>query len=434
MSQTDVTAVADDGFVFGYPLVLMDRMRRQMSATASADPVRMRAPLNHFVHSRELGGATAGPATDSYADTLCSSAWLDLEPAPVVLEVPDTCGRFYVMSLADLWTNVFACVGARTTGCGAGMYVIEGPRRSGGAAVPADALSIIAPTRYVRIAGRTQVGGAGDVAAAIAVQRGFRLGVAPGASTVATAAAATADRTPPAEQIGRMHAPAFFTELTRLMRDNPPRLNDRRVIERMRAAGLLCETEPAWARLDVDVRRAATAGAHRGLERILAAAESPPGGWQIRYDIGEHGTDYLARAASACVGAEPGLAADELPAFVCSDSEGRPLSGRHRYELRFPGRRLPPVHGFWTLTTYDAQDSPADDSADRYSVCDWNGLTIEGDGSLTIRIQHSRPVDRRSSDWLPAPPERFNLLLRLVWPQDEALQREWVPPEVVRVG
>ena len=233
-----------------------------------------------------------------------------------------------------------------------------------------------------------------------------------------------------------MPAATFFTELTRLMRDNPPRLNDRRVVERMRAAGLLCDTEPAWAGLDVDLHRAAAVGARRGLARIMAAAEAPPEerGWHIRYDIGEHGTDYLARAASVCAGPEGGLAADELLAFVCSDSEGRPLSGRHRYELRFPGRRLPPVHGFWTLTTYDAEKSPADDSADRYSVCDWNGLMIEGDGSLTIRIQHSRPIDRRSSDWLPAPPGRFNLLLRLVWPQDEALQRAWVPPDVVRVG
>ena len=41
--------------------------------------------------------------------------------------MPETHGRFYALSLVDLWTNVFASVGARTTGTGPGTYVIAGP-------------------------------------------------------------------------------------------------------------------------------------------------------------------------------------------------------------------------------------------------------------------------------------------------------------------
>ena len=135
-----------------------------------------------------------------------------------------------------------------------------------------------------------------------------------------------------------MHAATFFTELAALMRDNPPRLKDRCVVERMRAAGLLYDTEPAWAGLDVDVRRAAAVGAPAGLARIMVAAEPPARGAAA-------GTSATARRARdglpgpCCRGVRGpggGAAADELPAFVCSDSEGRPLGGRHRYELRFP--------------------------------------------------------------------------------------------------
>ena len=98
-----------------------------MTAVRAADPARMRAPRNTFVHARELPGATVA-AAGAHADTLRSSAWLDLGHGPIVLTVPDTHGRFYALSMVDLWTNVFAAVGARTTGTEAGAYAIAGPR------------------------------------------------------------------------------------------------------------------------------------------------------------------------------------------------------------------------------------------------------------------------------------------------------------------
>ena len=114
-----------------------------------------------------------------------------------------------------------------------------------------------------------------------------------------------------------MDAQTFFSELVVQMRDNPPRLEDRSIVERMRRLGLLAGGELGWRRLGRDVQRAVNAGAARGLERVLAAAESPPGDavghWHIRFRLGQYGTDYLRRAAAACAGLEPGPADDELP-------------------------------------------------------------------------------------------------------------------------
>ena len=45
-----------------------------------------------------------------------SAAWIDLREGPLVLSVPDTGGRYYVMPFMDAWTNVFAAIGKRTTG------------------------------------------------------------------------------------------------------------------------------------------------------------------------------------------------------------------------------------------------------------------------------------------------------------------------------
>src|SRR3954471_6516977 len=128
LSKTEVAAVAAEAFVFGYPLVLSDRVRLWMTDVSHPDPVRMTAPLNAFVHARELPETTAEGAAAPHADTLRSNAWLDLGDGPVVLNVPDTHGHYYAMSVVDLWTNVFAAIGARSTGSTPGAYAFVAPR------------------------------------------------------------------------------------------------------------------------------------------------------------------------------------------------------------------------------------------------------------------------------------------------------------------
>jgi hypothetical protein len=435
-SATDAAAVAADGFVFGYPLVLMNRIRAWMTAVREPDPARMRAPLNRFVHARALPEATAGRPAGPRAGALRSSAWLDLGAAPVILSVPETHGRFYALSLVDLWTNVFATVGARTTGTSGGTYVITGPAWNG-MSLPAGAIPIRAPTRMARLAGLTQVDGDGGYTGAHAVQDAYELAPLVAGSPANGILEPPPAGTPPIVQVEQMDAPTFFSELAALLRDNPPRLEDGAIVERLAWLGLLVEGELGSRRLGRDVQRAVAEGAARGLERVMAAAESPPGDpvgdWRIRFRLGQYGTDYLGRAAAACAGLESGPAGDELPALVQTDVHGRQLSGRDRYVLRFPPRGLPPVHGFWTLVTYDARQALVDNPVERYSIGDWNSLVLEPDGSLAIRIQHADPGGR-VPNWLPAPPGPFNLLLHLCWPQQAVLDREWAPPAVTPIA
>jgi hypothetical protein len=433
-SATDAAAVAADGFVFGYPLVLMSRIRAWMTAVREPDPARMRAPLNRFVHARVLPDATAGRPAGPRAGALRSSAWLDLDASPMVLSVPETHGRFYALSLVDLWTNVFATVGVRTTGTAGGTYVIAGPAWSG-TSLPG-ALPIRAPTRMVRVAGLTQVDGDGGYAGAHAVQDTYELAPLVAGPPVDGILERPPARTPPTVQVEQMDAPTFFYELAAQMRDNPPRLEDGAIVDRMEWVGLLPEGELGSRRLGRDVQRAFADGAARGLERVMAAAESPPGdavgNWRIRFRLGQYRTDYVSRAAAACAGLESGPADDELPALAQTDVHGRQLSGRDRYVLTFPPWSLPPVHGFWTLMTYDARQALVDNPVERYSLGDANGLVLEPDGTLAIRIQHADPGGR-VPNWLPAPPGAFNLLLHLCWPEQRVLDREWAPPTVTPI-
>ena len=98
------------------------------------------------------------------ADTLYSIAWLNLSKEPMVLSVPTTNGRYYLMQMLDAWTNVFASPGTRTTGTGAGNFAIVGPRWNG--TLPTGLTKIEAPTDMVWIVGRTQQNGPADIPAA----------------------------------------------------------------------------------------------------------------------------------------------------------------------------------------------------------------------------------------------------------------------------
>ena len=89
-------------------------------------------------------------------DTLFAVAWADLDKEPLVLSVPDTDGRYYVIALFDMWSNVFASIGKRTTGTGAANFLIAGPGWQG--TPPADVTTGLPVPDAVRVGQRADAG------------------------------------------------------------------------------------------------------------------------------------------------------------------------------------------------------------------------------------------------------------------------------------
>jgi hypothetical protein len=160
--QLDESAatLADKAFVFGYPLVLMDLTRRK-------------APLNQFVHRGAFPEPSDTDVVSPNADTLYSTAWLDLGREPMILGVPELGSRYYLMQLLDAWTNVFAAPGTRTTGNSQGRFAIVGPGWRD--ALPEGVRELRAPTNLVWLIGSTQTNGPDDLAAVRAIQQKYTL-------------------------------------------------------------------------------------------------------------------------------------------------------------------------------------------------------------------------------------------------------------------
>lgn len=126
VSPEEARAIGVDAYLYFYPLVTMDLTRKQLTNVEPGKGGRG-GPANTFVNIPEYPTADMKVVVRPNFDTLYSSAWLDLAAEPMIVSVPDTDGRYYLLPMLDMWTNVFASPGWRTTGTQAGNFVIVPP-------------------------------------------------------------------------------------------------------------------------------------------------------------------------------------------------------------------------------------------------------------------------------------------------------------------
>jgi hypothetical protein len=436
-AESEAFKAAADAYTFGFPLVLMDVTRRVQGAAARQTTGH--AIANQFVHSRAFPDYTFRRVVSPNADTLYSGAWLNLKKEPIILSVPETGKRYYLMQMMDAWTNVFACPGTRTTGAGKGDFAIVGPDWKG--KLPDGLHEIRSPTNMVWLLGRTQTNGKADYEAVHAVQEQYKLtplsawkkATAPPDDTPAESTVNIL--TPPNRQVAAMSANTFFARLNALMRDNPPADADAPALKRFAAIGVVPGKPFDLSIVDPAVARDVERGVRAARESILAYSTKPQAnrlnGWNLQTSLGRYGTDYALRAGTAQSGLGANLPEDALYPWTRVDADGRPLTGANRYVLRFPKGQLPPVNAFWSVTLYNPEHFFVDNPINRYAIGDRDSLKLDEDGSLTLFVQHESPGRDRESNWLPAPEGEFNLIMRLYWPKNPALDASWKPPAVM---
>ena len=174
-------------------------------------------------------------------DTLYSSGWLDLTKEPMIVSAPDTGGRYYLLPMLDMWTDVFASPGWRTTGTGAGNFLVTPPGWTG--TVPAEFTRIDAPTPYVWIIGRTKTDGPADYDAVHKIQAGYKITPLSQWGKEAIAAEVKIDpgvdmKTPPKMQVDTMPAGKYFAYAAELLKVQPPHITDEPIIAQLKRIGI----------------------------------------------------------------------------------------------------------------------------------------------------------------------------------------------------
>lgn len=439
LTPEETRAIAEEAYIYFYPLVSMDVTRRQLT-NIEADKMTGRGPMNTFSHVRAFPDANFREVVRPNFDTLYSSGWLDLSKEPVIVSAPDTAGRYYLLPMLDLWTDVFAVPGKRTTGTRAGHFAVVAPGWKG--KLPDGVTRIDAPTPYVWLIGRTQTNGPEDYPAVHKVQDGYGITPLSQWGKKPTPATAKIDpgvdmKTPPLVQVNTMPAKTYYTYAAELLRVNPPHPTDQPILARMKRIGLEAGKGLDFDRLDPAVRQALEAAPADGLK---AMREKVPtlarvvNGWQMNTDsMGVYGNFYLKRAIVAMVGLGANLPEDAIYPLLVADADGKPLDGGHKYLVHFDKSELPPVNAFWSITMYDGEGFQAANPINRFAIGDRDRLQFNADGSLDILIQHDSPGPGKESNWLPAPKGPLGVTLRLYAPKTAALDGHWAPPAVKRV-
>ena len=439
LSAEEAHKIGVEAVVYGLPLVVMDLTKRVSTNVPGPQP-NAHAPLNQFGHMLEYPPASDHTIVRMNVDTLYSFAWLDLSKEPMVLSVPDTHGRYYMMPMLDAWTNVFVSPGKRTTGTKARNFAITGPGWTG--QLPAGVERIKAPTNTVWITGRTQTNGPKDYAAVHALQKQYKLTPLSAFGSPYTPPPGVVDlavdmKTGPAEQLAKMDAAAFFDTLARRMASDPPPARDAPALAMLAKIGVVPGQDFDPGKLDPAVAKGLEKSVQSALEKLQAAAKTvgkPVNGWNVPpMMVGEFGTDYGFRAVVALLGLGANLPADAIYPNAFVDGDGKALSGGHRYVVHFDKGQTPPANAFWSLTMYDAQSFMVENPIDRYDIASWMPLEYNDDGSLDVYVQKDSPGRDKEPNWLPAAAGEFSITMRVYWPKPAMLDGSWRPPPVKRV-
>jgi hypothetical protein len=382
-----------------------------------------RLPANQLISIAALANPSARAVVLPNNDTTYTTGRLDLSGGPVVLDVPDTAGRYYVVQLLDAYSNTLAYVGRRTTGTRSGSFAITPPGFRG--ALPSGVRRIESPTGRVWVLGRTLVGRAAELPAVTELMRGYRVTGLAAWTAGMPQAPAVLPNFPPLPPTPLPTGTEFFATLRQILTSNPPPARDACALR-------------AFARIGPGIAQSAV----REGERVVRRAEQRANrysagrnnGWLIPGPyVGNYGRNYLGRAVISAGALGANTRPETVYPLATSDSRGRPLSGGHRYVIRFPRGQLPPARAFWSLTMYGRDRYLVENQADRYSIGDRTpGLRRSEDGSLRIVLQHRRPAGRAASNWLPAPRGRFRVALRLYEPRRAVLSGAWRPPPLER--
>ncbi len=426
-------------YVYAFPMMVMDKTREVWTAVPEAG--QFYAPPNQFAVMTHYPGVSFRAVPRTGLDTLFATAWADLNEEPLVLHVPETNGRYYVIALFDMWSNVFASIGKRTTGTDAADFLLAGPDWQG--ETPENIKQVFhSPSRYVWVNGQMRADGPQDYAVVNALQKQYQLTPLShwekGLSAPAPVAVkSTVDtKTAVLEQIKNMDAAEFFGHFAELLKQNPPAAEDTKILKKMRKIGIVPGQSLDFSTLDPSTAKGLqrAMSTYALLEKGVKKLKTKDGWILMPEDMANYGTDYTTRAGIALIGLGAILPQDVSYPTAFNDEHNKTLDGSNLYLLHFDKDKLPPTLELWSVSAYDVDGYYIPNKINRYHLSSWMPLSYNPDGSLDIYLQPESPGADKEANWLPTPASApFSLTIRNFWPKKSAIDGTWNAPGVHKV-
>jgi hypothetical protein len=447
-TAAEVRQIAEEAYLYGFPMIVgYDVLYKFFIDRGSG---QFKAPINELNNeARVFTPKDTGISTPN-SDTPYSMALLDLRAEPMVLCMPQIeKTRYYDVQLVDLYTDNYGYMGSRSTGNGAGCYLVAGPEWKG--ETPAGIAKVFSSeTQLTLVVYRTQLFDPAEMDNVKKIQAGYK--VEPLSAFLGKPApqAAPAIDWPKFEQ--EAFTSGFAEYLDFLLQFCPPvgtAAVEKPLREKLAHIGIGPGKKVHHGDLPPEIKAALGEGVKAAFAQIEKTAESvgtAVNGWQVGAAAGSrefYNGNWALRAAAAKLGIYGNSEAEAVYPYTRGDVNEIALDGsKHAYLMTFPAGQLPPVNAFWSITMYDGRTQLLiDNPINRYLINSpmLSQLKKSPDGSLTIYIQKDSPGTDKESNWLPAPNGPMFIAMRLYWPKTEAPsvyplgKGTWKPSAIVPV-
>jgi hypothetical protein len=438
-SLAEVRAIAEEGFIYGLPIVMSYAITYEYFVDSTSG--QYKSPFNEIRNEHRVFTPADTAVVTPNSDTPYSTLGLDLRTEPLVVSVPAVeQGRYYSIQLVDGNTFNFGYIGSRATGNAAGNYLVAGPDWQG-ETPPGIEKAFRSTTQLAGAIFRTQLFSAADMPNVVRVQAGYSVQPLSEYLKQPAPPPATALEFPRIDK--ELVKEDFFGFVDFALQLAPPGPEEKEIRAKLARLGIGVGRGFDSRALSLEHKVAVARGMKEGDQKVDEAIKTlgtTVNGWIFNAAFGDraffHG-DWLLRAAAAKAGIYGNDLEEAKYLLAIQDTTGQPLDGsQHRYELTFPPGALPPVNAFWSVTMYDGKTQLLiENPINRYLISSpmLPGLERASDGGLTLHIQRESPGKNRESNWLPAPNGPFMLVMRLYWPEPEALDGTWKQPPLERV-
>jgi hypothetical protein len=446
LSAAEVKAIAEEGYVYGLPLVMNYAVMYQYSVDKNSG--QFKAPFNQIKNEARVFTYEDTSIVTPNSDTPYSFLWLDLRTEPMVISVPAIKkGRYYSVQIEDGNNFNFGYIGSRSTGNDGGAYMVVGPNWNG--ATPPNIKKVFrSSTDFVLAGFRTQLFGPDDMPNVIKVQSGYS--AQPLSSYLKQPAPPSAPviSFPPIDStLAQTH---FFELLDFILQYGVAGPEEKEVLTKLGKIGVGPYKNFDFKVLSPQQKAAAVAGMKAGdtqIDKFAGDIGKRINGWNVYTAFGNRDYfkgNWLLRAAGAKIGIYANDADEAMYPKTREDSAGQLIdTSKNNYTLTFPKGQLPPVNAFWSVTMYDGKSQLLiKNPINRYLINSpmLPTMNLNADGSLTLYIQKDSPGGANEANWLPAPNGTVYLILRLYWPKTGGLSilpagdGTWKPPAVQKTA
>lgn len=438
MTEDYVRQIGRIAYFWGWPMAnLESRLEtfRPLKEFVLGEGVLPLGPVNEVTMLTDYIDPAERAVACPNQDVVYGQAVLDLASEPVVVQVPDFGGRFFVYQVVDQRTDSYADIGAMYA-TQPGFYLLAGPDWNG--EVPKGIARVFRSPSNVgfmipRVFREDTDADRQAVQPLIRQIMSYPLSRYDGTmkthdwSSLRKIGGQSGD-----EETQWVVPGKFFDMLPRILDNLKPLPGEDALYAQFRSVLAATARDPKLKDALVQSAVAADKELVKPLFEFRNWGLQLPHNWSTQTNGAAFGTDYFTRTAVGKSNIFVNKPSETKYFYQDLDASGGRLNGANRYSVTFARDAVPPVHGFWSLTLYNQHHFFAPNDIKRYSTGTKNkALKYNADGSLTILVQADPPPEAQRGNWLPAPRGAdFSLYIRAYWPKVAVTDGSWLPPPV----